>query len=165
MPSCNISVLFYKQDFQQHTCILGHQAKKGNMDTRKRTCKKTLSLPFFALKKNHNKVGISSTPKLWFSFLCCHRFPQHSLGKGGRNHRTFTQICLRELFHSHAETCPVHPPFWNCQSSEALSIFLSTSSRLHQPSPSISSQFLVLVSWPKHLPKQAESSQYYEECK
>lgn len=91
-----------------HRCLLGHQAKKRNMEKWKKTCKKTLSLHFSALKKNHNKVGSSNTPILWFSFLCCHRFPQHSLGRGGRNHRTFTQICLCKLFYSQAETYTVH---------------------------------------------------------
>lgn len=33
----------------------GHQATKRNRDTWKKTCKKTLSLPFSVLRKNDNK--------------------------------------------------------------------------------------------------------------
>lgn len=114
-----------------HRCILGHQARKGNMDTWKRTCKKTLSLSFSALTKNHNKVGSSSTSILWFSFLCCHRCPTaESWQRWKESQELYSNMSTWVvLFTSRNLPCP----FWSCQSSEALSILLSTSRRLHQP--------------------------------
>lgn len=166
MLSCNISVLFYKQDFQLCTDAFGGtRIGRGTWIHGRELAKKPCHCLSLLSKRTTTKWGAAAHQYRNLASSAVIDPPQQSLGRGGRNHRNFTQICLHELFYSQAETCPVHPPFWNCHSSEALSILLSTSTRLHQPSPSISSWFLYLVSWAEHPPKKTESSQHYKECK